>query len=87
MGEKLTLNDGTILNNSHALLSDGSLFIYVQQEGMTINSFFGLFSDPNKTVKIIYTQVNGEDITFTKYKKLMAVRDEENGLFTAVLKQ
>ena len=82
----LTLNDGTVLRDSYILLS-GSLFVYVQQAGMTIVELFELLCDPVKTAKIAYTQVNGETITFTGYKKLTSVRDEENGLFTAVLKE
>ena len=81
----LTLNDGTILQNSSGLVSSGMLFVYVQQAGTTLTSFFNLFVDPDKTERIVYTQVNGEEITFLDYEKLIAVRDEGDGLFTAVL--
>ena len=81
----LTLNDGTILQRSSGLVSSGNLFVYVQQHGSTLTSVFNLFVDPDKTERIVYTQVNGEDITFLGYVKLIAVRDEGDGLFTAVL--
>ena len=83
----LTLNDGTVLLNSYALVSSGSLFVYAQADGMTFVSMCELFCDPAKTAHIVYTQVNGEDITFTGYEKITAIRDEGNGLFTAVLKE
>ena len=83
----LTLNDGTVLQNSYALLSSGILFVYVQQAEMTIADVFNLFIDPEKTSAITYTQVNGEEVTFEGYTKLTAVRDEGDGLFTAVLKK
>lgn len=81
---KLTLNDGTVLEDSSALLS-GDLFLYMNGYGM--QEIFDLLIDPEKTKKIIFTQVNGEKVTFTGYKKLIAVRDEENGLITAVLRK
>ena len=83
----LTLNDGTVLLNSYALLSGDSLFVYVQQEGMTFVSMCELFCDPAKTAQIVYTQVNGADVTFTGYERITSVSDEGNGLFTAVLKE
>lgn len=83
----LTLNDGTVLQSSYALLMGDSLFIYVQQEGMMLIPFFNLFCDPEKTAEIIYTEVNAEEITYRWFEKLTAVRDEGNGLFTAVLKR
>lgn len=81
----LTLNDGTILQNSSALVSSGSLFVYVQQTAITLADVFNLLIEPTKTERIIYTQVNGEEITFLQYEKLIAIRDEGNGLITAVL--
>ena len=81
---KLKLNDGTVLENSSAILS-GDLFLYMN--GYGLQEVFDLLIDPEKAKKIVYTQVNGEDITFTGYKRLIAVRDEGNGLITAVLKK
>lgn len=83
----LTLNDGTVLQNSYALLSSGTLFVYVQEEGITIVSFFELFCDPEKTERIVCAQVNGDETEYLNYSKLIAVRDEGDGLFTAVLKR
>ena len=81
---KLKLNDGTVLEDSSAILS-GDLFLYMN--GYGLQEIFELLIDPEKTKKIIFTQVNGDKVTFTGYKRLIAVRDEENGLITAVLKK
>ena len=81
---KLKLNDGTVLEDSSAILSD-DLFLYMNGYGM--QEIFELLIDPEKTKKIIFTQVNGDKVTFTGYKRLIAVRDEDNGLITAVLKK
>ena len=84
MPEKLTLNDGTELDNSSAILS-GDLFLYVNDSNL--QTVFNLLIDPEKTQKIIYTQVNGTSVAYVGYKKLKAVTDEDNGLITAVLRK
>ena len=83
MPETLKLNDGSILEGN-ALLS-GDLFIYVN--GSDLQTVFSLLIDPEKTKKIVYTMINETKQTFTGYKRLIAVRDEGNGLITAVLRK
>lgn len=80
----LTLNDGTVLENSSAILS-GDLFLYMNGHGL--QEVFNLLINPNKTTVIIFTQVNGEEIKFTGFSRLISVRDEDNGLITAVLRK
>ena len=84
MPEKLTLNDGTVLENSSAILSS-DLFVYIHDSDL--QTVFDLLIDPENTKKIVYTQANGEPVTVVGYKKLIAVRDEGNGLITAVLRK
>ena len=84
MPETLKLNDGTVLENSSAILSS-DLFVYIHDSDL--QTVFDLLIDPENTKKIIYTQVNGESVTFVGYKKLRAVTDEGNGLITAVLRK
>ena len=55
---KLTLNDGTVLEDSSALLS-GDLFLYMNGYGM--QEIFDLLIDPEKAKKIVFTQANGEN--------------------------
>lgn len=84
MPEKLTLNNGTELENSNAILS-GDLFLYVR--GKTIRGAFDLLVKPANTSVIVYTLNNGDDITYEGYTKLKAITDEGNGLITAVLRR
>ena len=84
MDEKLTLNNGTVLENSSAILS-GNLFLYIRWK--TMKAVFNLLSVRKNVETIVYTQVNGEDLTFSGFTKLTAVSDEGNGLITAVLRR
>ena len=84
MPEKLTLNDGTVLEGASALAS-GDLFVYVP--GSDIRTVFGLLIEPENTEEIVYTRNNGEEVAFIGYTKLTAVRDEGSGLITAVLRR
>ena len=81
---ELTLNDGTVLENSSAILN-GDLFLYMNGHGL--QEVFNLLINPDNTTVIIFTQVNGEEITFTGFSRLISVRDEDNGLITAVLRK
>ena len=84
MPEKLTLNDGTVLEGASALAS-GDLFVYVPESD--IRTVFGLLIEPENTEEIVYTRNNGEKVDFRGYVRLTAVRDEGAGLITAVLKR
>ena len=86
MEEKLTLNDGTELERSSALLS-GDLFLYVQDGETDLRRLFELLIEPENTQVITYTRNNGDEVEYTGYTKLIAVRDEGNGLVTAVLRR
>ena len=82
--EKLTLNDGTVLEHSNAVIS-GELFLYMYDHGL--KEIFDLLIDPDNTAEIIYTRINGTNVTFTGFTRLLAVRDEDVGLITAVLRK
>ena len=82
MPEKLTLNNGTELENSSAILS-GDLFLYIHDH--TMKAVFDLLIKPRNTEVIVYTMNNGTEITYNGYTKLRTVSDEGNGLITAVL--
>lgn len=80
MDEKITLSDGTEF--AGYALNIGDLFLYLYGSTMPIvfNVLFGNTGD------IVYTQANGDEVTFTGFTKLVAVRDEGNNLITAVMK-
>jgi hypothetical protein len=84
MAENLKLNDGTVLDNSSAILS-GDLFLYMNGHGM--KEVFDLLIEPEKTKKIVYTRNDGSIVSYLKYKKLISVRDEGDDLITAVLRR
>ena len=82
--EKLTLNDGTVLENSHAF-SNVDLFLYIQ--GSNLKSMFGLLIFPENTKRIRYDAGGGEPVVFKGYTKMIAIRDEDQGLITAVMRK
>ena len=82
MPERLTFENGFIVENSSAILA-GSLFLYMR--GISRRKAFDLLIEPLNTAEIIYTQMNGDMVTYTGYTKLTAVRDEDGGLITAML--
>ena len=88
MPEKLTLSDGTVLENSSAIEDEDtySLYVYTRND-YTLKEIFDPLYDPEKTAEITYTQINGVDIVFTGYTRLIAVRNEGHGLITAVLRK
>ena len=85
MDGTLTLNDGTVMSGSTLLESNGHLFIYVMN-GSGIRDVFNLMIEPTKTCRITAAQ-NGETLVKEGFTKLVAVRDEGNGLITAALKK
>ena len=85
MDGTLTLNDGTVMSGSTLLESNGHLFIYVMN-GSGIRDVFSLMIEPTKTCRITAVQ-SGETLVKEGFTKLVAVRDEGNGLITAALKK
>lgn len=83
--ETLTLNNGEVLENSTALETDGTLFIYTRNNS-TVKGLCDALYLPENTVTIIAAYPGGETV-YTGYNKLIAVRDEGGGLVTAVLKR
>lgn len=83
MDGTLTLNDGTVMSGSTLLESNGHLFIYVMN-GSGIRDVFNLMIEPTKTCRITAAQ-NGETLVKEGFTRLIAVRDEGNGLITATL--
>ena len=82
---KLTLNDGKVFENSHAIEIGNDLFVYVQDGISDIRAVFENLIDAKKTSNIEYEDY-GEHVTlFNGFSRLIAVRDEGNGLITAVL--
>lgn len=83
--EKLILKTGTEIEKSSVIESNENLFIYVEN-GFNIKQVFDSFYDSEATEKIIYS-MDGEESVYEGYNKLVSVRDEGNGLITAVLRK
>lgn len=81
----LKLNDGTIFNKSYAMISSRLLMVYIQDENSTLRTVFDTLSDPEKTSVVRSVDYMERETVITGYTKLVAVRDEGNGLLTAVL--
>ena len=79
--ETLTLNDGTIVRNALTFDAVVGLWIHVSS-GMSLSEAFTVFSDPDKTKKIV-TDITlphrpNEPITYTGYTNLVMVKKEED---------
>ena len=83
--ETLRLNDGTVLEDASAIETAPDLFLYIG--GTTLGAVFYQLSESRKTRRIAYLQNNGGTAEYTGYTKLVALRDEGNGLVTAVLRK
>ena len=82
--DRLALNDGTVLEDASAILSE-DLFLYLN--GLSLIRVFQLMCDPARTRRIVYKDNAGQETTFLSYTRLIAVRDEGDGLVTAVLRK
>lgn len=81
MREEIRLaNDAVFVGT--VLITD-RLFLYMYETDM--RTVFNALIEPENTGEIIYKMINGTEVTYEGYTKLVSVRDEGNGLITAVL--
>ena len=74
MAETITLNDGTLLNGAIINNGDGRLiFVYLYK--MSLPDGFALFSDPNKTIRMIAIN-HGNEHVFEGYTEITAINSE-----------
>lgn len=83
--ETLELYDGTVLENSNAHMDADRLYVYIRN-GSSLQEVFNLLIDPKKTERIARRAPELETV-FEGYKTLIAVKDEEIGMITAILKK
>ena len=74
--ETLTMNDGTVLEDSHVILNNGLLSFYVQN-GMTLPEVYVIFSDPQKTAKITAFRFGAERV-YEGYTDLNFIQKSES---------
>jgi hypothetical protein len=83
--ETLTLNDGTVYQDSYA--SESCYGLYVRfGGGLSMIDVLLILADSGKTSRITYT-CNKVEIVFEGYTKPVAINDEGNGVITALLKK
>lgn len=85
MNQKLTLNDGTVLENAHAIVAVNVLWVYIDI-GITMTEAFELLNDPEKTA-IIRADDFGAESVYSGYTDLYCIKREENGQINAGLKK
>lgn len=72
MDEKLTLNDGTVLEG-HLLETEAWLFLYIK--GISMADAFRLLIEPENT-KVIRAERYGMETTVRGYRRLRSISDE-----------
>lgn len=80
--ETVTLNDGTVLNDSHVLESRGILWFYLR--GVTFERAYELMVDDGRTERIVMNSYGSETV-FTGYTDLFSLRREDDGMITGGL--
>ena len=85
MDRYLTLSDGTILKNSHALQDRTTLFVYIEDEDVDFVKAYGYLSDPEKVKSIVYHYYKAV-LTFEGFTRLTSIADE-GGRILAVLRK
>ena len=83
--ETLTLNDGTVLQNSYAVETIDNLFLYIRN-GMNMMQVFPLVADTTKITEITFTA--GETIVvYGGYTMLQGITTEHGGMINVVLRR
>ena len=85
MNQQLTLNDGTVLENSSVAEAGNILWLYVYAD-ITFADLFALLNDPEKARRV--TAVFGESkTTYRGFKELFCIRKEDGGFVSAGLRK
>lgn len=79
----ITMNDGTVLEDSNILDMNGSLCFFVRN-GMTMAEVFALFNDPEKTATITETRYEQEK-TYEGYTDLNMIQKNYAGQISGIL--
>lgn len=80
--QTLTLNDGTVLQNSHVLRDRNILWFYLQE--ITFAGAFELMANAEKTARI-EQDAYGSVTAFEGYTDLFCLRREDDGMITGGL--
>jgi len=81
--QKLTLNDGTVLENSHVILNGSTLWFYLT--GITFTETFNVMNDASRT-ETITADSFGDVTAYEGFTDLFCLRREDDGMITGGLK-
>lgn len=81
-GQRLILNDGTVIENGSAGLADGLLWLYIG--GYTMAAAAETFLNPAKTAKIIF-QYGGMEDSHVGYTDCRAIMINQDGNMSVCL--
>lgn len=81
MNRKLTLNDGTILEDSYAQAVGNRMWVYIYAN-ITFADAFALLNDPAKLLSVISEQF-GVETTYEGYTELFTITKEDGGFISA----
>lgn len=82
---KLTLADGTVIENAHCIRSEGRLYVYIDGQD-DIRTYFDLFMDPGKTATIVETFLDTENV-YTGFTELYSISREYGNINVAMQKE
>lgn len=82
---KITLADGTVIQDAYAMLVNNDLFIYISGNE-DIRAMWDLLSNTRKT-KRIRSQAFGADETYLKYTDIRGMSKEDDGSINARLRK
>lgn len=85
MQEKITLNDGTVIEPAHAIQAAGALWIYIDRES-TMQEAFDMLSDRERTRRIT-AESYGEVNRHVGFTDLFCIRMETDGTVNAGLRK
>ena len=71
----LIMKDGTILTDSQCGYADHTLWCYVK--GLTMSEAFAMFSDPEKTGKIIFRYSYGVEEVYEGFTEMISINKRE----------
>ena len=83
-GQRLILNDGTVIENGRAGYSQGFLWLFLT--GYTLPQAAGLFFDAEKTAKIIFQYGEMED-EYDGYTSCIRLLIDNDGLVSVCMEK
>lgn len=85
MDRQLTLNDGTVLDDSYAYAVGERMWVYIYAD-ISLADAFALLNDPAKMLSVISEQF-GVETTYEGYTELFTITKEDGGFISAGMRR